>query len=257
MRAIGAYWMLTLLAGLTLAGCVASPDAKQASATMTVAIDEYSRNIKAFQDLWISQIDKTQDDLGKAIVARTVRLKVTELAGVDGDFNRAWREKFQKQGLISLSVEIEDAQRQAREFVRRLRNAQLKENETAAAHLDNLLRGSANALRQSAEAIRETDPAAARELEEYAAFLASNGGKTIKDPWIRAHSISLLEWGAAKQEIPRNLENLQQVVSALQKTHATVDAWIQTDVTVSGEQIGQLVVDHQRVIGLTNEGGPR
>lgn len=249
------YRAFAALAGIIVAGCVASPDAKQASTAMTAAIDEYSRNIEVFQNLWIAEIEKTRDDLGKAIVARTVRLKVTELAGADGEFSDEWRRKFQEQGLISLSEEIEKARNQARAFVRRLRNERLGKDETATARLDTMLKQSADALLVSANAIRNSHPGAARELEEYAEFLKSNGGKTIRDDFIRAHSATILSWGAAKQEIPVNLGNLVRVIQALRTTHQTVDAWIQTDVSVSGDQIAQLVGNHQKMLGLADGGG--
>ena len=237
-----------------MAGCFASPDAKQASTTMTAAIDEYSQNIQAFQNLWVAEIEKTQNDLGKAIIARTVRLKVTELSGADGQFSAEWRTKFQKQGLISLSEEIEGAQNQARAYVSELRQTKLGKDETAMSHLDTMLSQNAGALLTSANAIKASSPQTARELEQFAAFLTSSNGATIQDDFIRAHSLAILSWGAAKQEIPANLANLQNVVKALRTTHATVDAWIQTDVSVSGEQIGQLVVDHQKVLGFADGG---
>ena len=55
----GLRWLPLVIAATSI-GCVSSPEVKQASAAMTVAIDEYDQNIRGFRDLWVGEIEKTQ-----------------------------------------------------------------------------------------------------------------------------------------------------------------------------------------------------
>lgn len=262
MRRIGSHSRILVAsllaaAGIVLAGCVSSPEVKLASAQMTAALEELDEGLTLFRDLHIAEIEKTRADIGSAIVARAVANKINELSGNLEDDE--WQEKFKKQGLIALSKEIEEAQDIARILVNQVSRITLKRDEVAAVKLDELLSKQVKMLRVSAEALRQNkQEREARELEEKAVELEEHAPPLVQDPMIGAYLKAILELGAMKAEVPQNLENLETLVKMLRKTHAVIDEWIMTDVTVSGAQVGQLVVRHAKELGLdttTGRGG--
>ena len=236
------------------AGCVSSLDVKLASSQMTLAIDEYGQNIKKFQTLWITEIEKTQTDLGQALIARAVKLRISELSDSSNEFTtNAWQKKFAKSGMIALSEEIEAAQESARMYVQRLFEYQLDDKpvSTVLAEIDA---ENAGALRFLADSIESRKPTEASRIRKYADSISARN-KMTNDSMISSYAAQILEWRKLKEEIPNNLKNLEQVIDALRITHATVDGWIQTDVKASGEQIGDLVKKHSTVLGLQAGGG--
>jgi hypothetical protein len=59
----------------------------------------------------------------------------------------------------------------------------------------------------------------------------------------------IITWRLARASIPGDLENLEAVISALQTAHASVDRWIQMDVTVPGEDVAALVSSWSDALG--------
>lgn len=239
--------LIVAIAALVIVGCVTSPEVKMASSQMTQAIAEYEQNIVRFQDNWIAEIDKTLDDLGKALVMRAVKMRIDTIAMHSDNFsNDHWNKQFRQMGMIPLSEEIESTQEAARNYVQKLMKYKLdqaameagikKANKT---FVDDAMAG----LQLLKDKISEEEFNATREMLESQKTMAS-------DSTIESYGQQILEWRALKQDIPGNLKNLENVIHALKTTHHTVDAWVQTDVKVSGKEVGDLVVKHADMLGF-------
>ncbi|MFQ5548952.1 MAG: hypothetical protein ACE5FV_11720 [Woeseia sp.] len=233
---------VTTLLALLLAGCVSSPEVKLASAAMTNAINEYDKNVAVFEQAWIAEIDRVRSDLGQAIVARTVKRRIDELSGGFDDAD--WQRQFKDHGLVTLSAQIEEARRAASNMVAIVSRRVPASDQSGADVLQVIAGEQAGGLRASANAIADLDPDAAAELMRRADELerAAGAGGLFGDDLSDSLAVALLEWNAARAEIPVNLRNLKNLVAVLRETHAVVDAWIMTDVTVSGEEVARLFV---------------
>lgn len=244
---------LLLATALAAGGCASSPDVKMASTRMTQALGELQGSISAFQRLYLSEIEKTRDEIGAAIVARSVRGRIAELSQ---SFDEPeWREKFQRHGLIALSEEIEATQDSALRMVRLVASERPEGEETGAAALERIALGQAQNLRTSAEALRQSGlETEAVELERRAAEIEADAGTLFRDPINQAYFEALLELGASQAEIPQNLAQLKALVRVLQQTHAVVHDWVMTDVSVSGEEVAGLLEKHAATLGLGGGG---
>ncbi|MFQ6004857.1 MAG: hypothetical protein ACE5OQ_05070 [Woeseia sp.] len=227
---------------LMLSGCVASPEVKLASAEMTNAINEYDKNVSLFEQAWLAEIDRVRSDLAEAIVARAVKRHIDELSGSLDEPD--WQRKFKAHGLVTLSEQIEQARRSAAAMVTIVSRRTPGANQSGDELLQIIAGEQAGGLRASASAIAAADPGAAAELRRRAGELdeAAGAGGLFGDALSDGLAIALLEWNAARAEIPVNLGNLKNLVAVLRETHAVVDAWIMTDVTVSGEEVARLFV---------------
>lgn len=250
-RYLFGHWRRNLLlvaAMLLVIGCVSSPEVKLASSQMTQAIDEYGQNIMRYRDLWVAEIDKTLDDLSRALVVRAVKQRIETLSTQSKNFSNAhWRKQFQQKGMIALSEEIEDTQDAARIYIRKLMKYKVNE----AAVQAGIGEFNKRIYDQGIEALEMMENTGVTEIEIQKARAAINAQKLmLADPIIESYGQQIIEWKALKQEVPLNLKNLENVIQALKTTHQTVDGWIQTDVNASGEQVGQLVVKHAGMLGL-------
>ncbi len=222
-------WLPFVAAVLLTIGCVSSPETKLASSQYKTAIDDYARNVEAFEDAWIAELDKAIDDVGEALAARAVTLKVQSLS-VDGDgFSEAGeRKEFKDDGLIALSRVIENERERIAKFLTVV-------DKFTAENLDG---------------VRELIRSASFPADEETRLLADLSlGPAEKDPVAQGLVDVLMTLRKSRRELPDDLANLKTIVDALRKTHAEVDAWIQTDVTVPGEDVADLVKTWSETMG--------
>jgi len=228
-------------------GCVSSPEVKMASSQMTQAINEYEQNLLRFRDLWISEIDKTLEDLGRALVVRAVKKRIETISIESKDFtSEQWRNQFREKGMITLSEEIESTQESARNYVQKLMRYELDQAamEAGIKEVNKIIIADAveGLMLLKGKMAEEKFQAEMEKLEAQ---------KTMApDPIIESYGQQIIEWRALKKEIPGNLKNLENVIKALKTTHQVVDGWIQTDVNFSGEEVGNLMVKHAETLGL-------
>jgi hypothetical protein len=227
---------------------------KQASSAQTVALEEYRRNVAAFRDLYVAEIQSVRRTLGQALVSRWVTREITAASGEGGTFDDM-SDEIREQGLIAVSQQIEESQRGARAFVELLLAAKIECTGEACdaavdAKLDELTRPdpvTVETFKTQLEAA--TDPAEQARLQAIVATLEADPQAKFGDE-ILGYAKRILEWGILAESIPKNLENLDNVIAALQVTHGTVDAWIQTDVMPDGKQLAELVQKHKDTLGL-------
>lgn len=219
------------------AGCVSSPETKQASTQYKVALNTYSQDVRAFGDAWTGEIDMLLIDLGDALVARAVTEKVRVLSDRhDGFSSASWEREVAGGGLIAMSEAIDNERDRVRNVIKALNGIALPTSEDPAEIVDHVLDSFEQVSIIAIESNAELAP------EERQRLIAeANLGPFGEDAVANSIVRLMIIWRAAKEAIPGDLRNLQTVLSALKTAHASVDRWIQTDVTVPGEDIAELV----------------
>ncbi|WP_405243952.1 hypothetical protein [Lentisalinibacter salinarum] len=234
------HWsrLVVVLASLLfVSACVSSPETKIASTQYKVALDDYARNLRLFERAWIAEIDALIDDLGSALAARAVAERIRILsADYDGFSSEDWEQEVARNGLITLSEAVASERARVESVLGRLESIGLPAGQDPQKVVTHVL----NTYREQTIAALELQPdlddaERARLLAE--ANLGPFGNDTVSNAMVKVIITSRL----ARNSIPRDLDNLEAVVSALKTTHASVDKWIQTDVTVPGEDVATLV----------------
>ena len=223
-------------AAIVAPGCVTSAETKLASSQMKVAIGDYSRNVREFQQAWIAEIDRAIEDMSDALVKRSVSGMVEKMSQ-KGD----WSDDFDEKGLIELSRQIEAEQKRARGFVALLQKADLKgDPKTILSDLE------ANALKARDALVKRYEKKAEKGGEE--GKKARENAKKLKEAHLlqgdsvtRSYATQILEWRKLRKAIPGDMKDLRNVIAALEIAHSTVDQWIQTDVSAPGRDVGALV----------------
>jgi hypothetical protein len=237
--------LLLMAVAPMIGGCVSSPDAKQASTEMMGALDELDGASREFQSLYKAEVETTRREIGEAIVARAVFLKVADLS--NGFKDRG--EQFKSKGLIELSRDIEKEQTRARKLVEEVSKLRLAAEQDAQTAVKDLVSRQPAALRKSAQALEATSPGEAEKLRERADAL--DAGVTLSEDKIsQAYFKSLVELSAIESEVPQNMQRFRDVIAMLRETHAVVHGWVMTDVTVSGKELGALVEKHAKEFGF-------
>ena len=232
------------------AGCAAPSEVKVASAEVKGALEDLQESVKLFQSAYVAEVRKAQDEIGRAIVARDVGNKVNEISS--GQMEEQYN--FRERGLIDLSIEIEEAQDAARRFVALLSGASVGPDERGEEVVQRIRTSQVANARTSALALRETGMTAAAESMEKKAEELEQAGR---DELLNSYAIAYLELGAIPGEVTSNLEDLRTIVKILQQSHAAIHNWIMTDVTVSGEELAGVVMDHADQLGLAPDGEER
>lgn len=257
---------------VALSGCATSQQSKEASAQVTAALTELRGATRSFRDLYVAEIERIRVDYANAAVARAVRLRVQEISASFQD--SAWLQVFSDSGLITLSREIEEAQDAARGLVAGVSSIQLKTEQSGDSALASLREQQSSALGVSADRIRQlarthSGTAVGRRMEEQAARLDRVAERSREiDPIMDSYLISILELGGMKADTRTNLRELEDLIEVLRATHSVINDWIATDVTVSGEAVGQLLLKHESELfppaepgssgaGPSQEGGGR
>ena len=234
-----------LVSFLCLGACVSSPETKMASTQYKVALDAYAQNIRAFERTWMAEIDALIDDLGSALTSRAVAERIRILsADYDGFSSEDWERQVARNGLITLSEAVASERARVESVLSRLETIELPESRDPQQVVTHVL----ETYRDQTIAAIELQPGLddaerARLLAE--ANMGPFGNDTVSNSMVQVIITSRL----ARDSIPGDLENLEAVVSALQTAHASVDKWIQTDVTVPGEDVAALVSSWSDALG--------
>ena len=234
------------LASLVLLGaCVSSPETKMASTQYKVALDAYAQNIRSFERAWMGEIDALIGDLGSALKSRAVAERIRILsAKYDGFSNEDWEQEVARNGLITLSEAVAGEHARVDGVLGRLDNIGLGDSEEPQKVIAHVL----NTYRDETIAVLELRPDlddAERDRLIAEAKIGPFGSDTVSNSMINVVITSRL----ARDSIPGDLDNLEAVVSALKTAHASVDKWIQTDVTVPGEDVADLVSSWSDALG--------
>ena len=239
------FRLLALTSILFVSACVSSPEAKMASTQYKVALDAYAQDVRSFERAWIAEIDALVDDLGSALVSRAVAERIRILsAEYDGFSNEDWEREVSRNGLITLSEAVAGERQRVESVLTRLENIRFPQSQDPQQVINHVL----NTYRDETIAALEIHP----ELddEERARLIAeANIGPFGNDAVSNSMVKVIITWRLARKSIPGDMDNLEAVVSALKTAHASVDKWIQTDVTVPGEDIAALVSSWSDALG--------
>ena len=230
---------------LFISACVSSPETKMASTQYKVALDAYAQNIRAFERAWIAEIDALVVDLESALASRAVAERIRILsADYDGFSSEDWEREVARSGLITLSEAVAGERARVASVLDRLENIALPASQGPQEVVAHVLA----TYREQTIAALELQPGLddaerARLLEE--ARMGPFGRDAVSNSIVEV----IITWRLARHSIPGDLDNLEAVVSALKTAHASVDKWIQTDVTVPGEDVAALASSWSDALG--------
>jgi len=237
-----------LVSLIFLGACVSSPETKMASTQYKVALDAYEQNVRAFEQAWIAEIDALVGDLGSALVSRAIAERIRILsADYDGFSNEDWEQEVAANGLITLSEAVASERGRVEGFLSLLQKIELPESEdpeTLFAHVVSVYRVQVNAVLEIMSDLPDMEDAERDRL-----FLEAERGPFGSDTVSNEMVKKIITWRLARESIPADLNNLEAVVSALKTAHASVNKWIQTDVTVPGEDVATLVSSWSDALG--------
>lgn len=217
---------------MLLVGCASTPEVKQASAQVGVALAELDKAQAEVRDVYVRELEETRQIAGRAIVADAVVDKVGEMSEeeINGD-------------LIALSTAIA-AERQAfRALVDEILALGPGEAEESRDVVDAFFQGRISELRRLA-AGDVVDPATAAELRQAADKLEQNQQEEYYDDMV-----NLVELAKTQQDVRTAISDLADYVALLRIIHAQVNEWITTDVTVKGDQVADLIVKAEKTFG--------
>lgn len=240
---------LLVLASLALlAACVSSPETRQASAQYSAALAAWSQDLAAFERAWVAEIDALIADLEQALAARAVAERIRKLsADYDGFSNVDWQRQVSRNGLITISAAVYDERDRVHNFVTWLRNVELPASDDPVQVIDGVL---ATRRSETAAALRAAETLDGFDAEELARLRAEAAqGPFGNDTVANAIVEILVAARMSRDAVPADLDNLEAVMSALATAHASVDRWIQTDVTVPGEDIAALASAWSATLG--------
>ena len=216
-----------------------------ASTQYKVALDAYAQNVRAFERAWMAEIDALIGDLGAALSSRAVAERIRILsADYDGFSNEDWEQEVARSGLITLSEAVAGERARVESVLGRLEKIKLPESQDP----DEVIAHVLNTYRDQTVAALELQPGmddAERDRLLAEAEKGPFGSDTVSNSMVKVIITSRL----ARDSIPGDLDNLEAVVSALKTAHASVDKWIQTDVTVPGEDVAALVSSWSDALG--------
>ena len=230
-------WLAAVVTIFFIGGCASSAETKMASTQYKTALDAYSQNVRAFERAWIGEIGLLIDDLHKSIAARAVTERVRVLsAESDGFSSTDWEQEVARNGLISLSEAVDIERERVRNVIKRIGAIKRPQDQDPTAVVNHVL----GVYRQeSIAAINEISllPDGERNRLLAEAEAGPFGNDVVANSMIE----TIIIWEMARDAIPRDLDHLESVIAALKTAHASVDQWIQTDVTVPGEEVATLV----------------
>jgi len=234
-----------LVSFVFLGACVSSPETKMASTQYKVALDAYAQNVRAFERAWVGEIDALIGDLGAALKSRAVAERIRILsAKYDGFSNEDWEQEVSRNGLISLSEAVAGERARVDGVLGLLDNIDLGDSQDPQQAIAHVLKTYRDETVEVLE-IRPDLTDAERDRLIAEADMGPFGRDTVSNSMVEM----IITWRLARNSIPGDLDNLEAVVSALKTAHASVDKWIQTDVTVPGEDVAALVSSWSDALG--------
>ncbi len=193
----------------------------------------------------MAEIDALIGDLGSALTSRAVAERIRILsADYDGFSSEDWERQVARNGLITLSEAVAGERARVESVLSRLETIDLPESHDPQQVVTHVL----DTYRDQTIAAIELQPGlddAERDRLLAEANMGPFGNDAVSNSMVKVIITSRL----ARDSIPGDLDNLEAVVSALQTAHASVDKWIQTDVTVPGEDVAALVSSWSDALG--------
>lgn len=230
-------------------GCAATPpDVRQASTDVTTTLGALRDAETVFHDAFVREIDATQAEIVRAIVARAVLDRAHAFADSSTDVEL---------GTIADALRDERAaQHQLIDAILRRRVSPSDEPEVI---VDRAIRAVAASMRASsreleARAVSADEPersmlqAAAADLSHRAAGL----GATIDATGLRSDYEVLAELQITRRIVRTGAADLESTTRFLQLIHGEVDAWLVTDVRPDGDAIAALLERHAPVLGVAD-----
>jgi hypothetical protein len=237
-----AFAVLALLSG---AACAPSPETKLVSSQYRAALDAYARDLEVFEDAWIAEIDRLLRDLGDALEARAVNERIRMVSAEHGGFSSAhWEREVARGGLVSLAAAIEGERDRVRAVLETLEGIATPEGDDPEAIVGEVM----DEYRRQALAAIDATPGL-RPAERQRLLAGAEPGPFGADAVANDILRVIVTWRAARAAVPRDLDNLAAILDALQQAQASVDRWIQTDVSVPGEDVAALVEAWSAAIG--------
>jgi hypothetical protein len=239
MRAVKALAAAIIV--ILYSGCVAPNDVKLASSQTVIALKSLSEAEASFRRLYLQEIDRTRTSVERSIVAVTVVQRVNLLAG----------DLEAKGNLIALSRELEATERGTRAMIDEV--GRLTDVVESAGKAEKAAASEQTTARQSVRAAVQKYIDKKRDDLRATAALLPSGDPTRLELEARANDTALfdqralerlytiLHLAAMRREAERNLVDLRGAIATLQVIHGQIDAWIQQDVTVSGESVAKLL----------------
>lgn len=239
--------LLAVVVLTVLGACVSSPETKLASTQYRAALDAYTGNVSAFERAWIAEIDALIDDLEEALASRAVAERIRMLSSDYDEFtNRDWQREVAREGLISLSEAVYSERARVQKFVNWLEAANLPDSQDPQKVVSLLLAQYREEALQAIELQQNLDAAEKQRLQTEV-----NRGPFGDDVVANSMVKMIITARLARDTVPADIDNLVSVLSALKTAHVSVDQWIQTDVTVNGEDLAALVSAWSSAVGGT------
>ena len=231
---------LLALCALLLAGCASSPEVKQASGDVGLALAALGEAQEDYRDIFLRELDDTQELVARAIIADAVLRKVKSLSAEEAQGNLIF---------ISREMQIErDAYRDLTEAIMRTRP---KADEDPEAAVQRVLDRKAADLRAAAAALEAVGDTASAAIVRERAERWRLGSEL--DQYSDLVTLVILQ--IARGDVRRGSDELGAYVDLMQLVHAQVHEWITTDVTVRGDQVAALIDRHATTLGLESAPG--
>jgi hypothetical protein len=231
-------WTWTLCA-LALGGCAASSDVKQASADVDLALAGLSEAQDEFREVFLRELDATQDAVSDAIVADAVVRVVGTLSAEELDGN-----------LIAISTAMELEREAYLDLTAAVRRTRPRADEPPEDVVDRVLGRKAADLRASARALEEEGSVeSAARLRERAEVMKAGAVLLPQHDDL----IVLARLQIAKVDVRQGGDDLAAYIEVMRLVHAQVHEWIMTDVTVRGSDVATLVETHAALLGLDGD----
>jgi hypothetical protein len=223
------------------AGCATSPEVKKASTQMTAALTAMDQAKLDFKKVLLAEIDATRDQVARTMVARAVRQRLDETAarlGEEGD-------------LVGLSDQIDAVAQEIGQVAATFEKVTIKpapSHDEIDAAITDVLDKRVKDLDKAIELLKDS-PGVVAQLRRSREVSLSWGqpGSVVRldlETFVRLAGIRATVSDVLLVQLENHLQALRQV-------QAVADSWIQTDVTVDGKQVADVVIQAKK---LTEKG---
>lgn len=230
------------LCALLFAGCASSPEVKQASGDVGLALAALDDAREDFRDVFLRELDATQELVARAIVADAVVRVVEGLAAEEIDGN-----------LIVISAAIRDERQAYQNLTAAVMRTRPRTSETPGEVVARVLAGKAVDLRASADLLEAAGSGEAAAVLRIRADELEDGEAGIPQ---FGDMETLVILTVAKADVRQGARELGAYVDLMQLVHAQVHEWIVTDVTVRGDRVAALIDEHAATLGLSEPVAP-
>lgn len=235
------YKRLLLLILVVSTGCVSTAESKVASASTGAALKSLEQAETTFANLYAAEIDKTIALVGDAVIAKAVKVKISNEA-----------DKVAQGNLIALSEEIEATQDAVSRLVHSLIASPPTIKGEANSPIADYLRSKARSLRKTAIELQNAGfVQEAAELEARADALEA--GQPFVSQALDGDLEVIVRLADAKSKTAQNLKALKTHTKAITAMHEVINEWIMTDATVSGKDLAALLEKNAALFGLDSK----